>query len=119
MSPPRLAKVPSFLYDARPGLTEPVLAPQDGEWLMHLDAPSSETLKEHRRWYEGMTGYHWWVLVIAAMAWLFVTMDQRLFVLSRGPALAQLLDVPATDSRVVFFGRIVTALMMLGWAVGG
>jgi hypothetical protein len=67
----------------------------------------------------GQTRYHWWVLVVGSMAWLFDTMDQRIFILARGPALAQLLGVPPTDQDVVFFGRIVTALMMLGWAVGG
>lgn len=72
-----------------------------------------------RRWYEGMGGYHWWVLVIGALAWLFDTMDQRIFILARGPALSQLLGVPPTHPDVVFYGRVVTALMMLGWAVGG
>ena len=38
-------------------------------------------------WYRGMTGYHWWVLIIASLGWLFDTMDQRIFVLARGPAL--------------------------------
>lgn len=71
------------------------------------------------RWYEGLTGYHWWVLIIASMAWMFDTMDQRIFILARGPALGQLLGVSTSHPDVISFGRIVTALMMLGWAVGG
>ena len=32
-----------------------------------------------QKWYQGLTRYHWWVLCIACMAWLFDTMDQRIF----------------------------------------
>ena len=43
------------------------------------------------RWYHGLTNYHWWVLLVAVFAWTFDCMDQRLFVLSRAPAVKQLL----------------------------
>ncbi len=42
--------------------------------------------------------YHWWVLLVASLGWLFDTMDQRILVLARGPAIADLLPVGA------FFG---------------
>lgn len=116
-------------------------------------------------WYQGLTRYHWWVLAIAVFAWMFDCMDQRLFVLSRSPAVKQLLNEPeyrekilpeikseaATQidtevaegkveesqreqavesrteellersfaSRAADFGNIVTALMVIGWSVGG
>jgi hypothetical protein len=34
-------------------------------------------------WYRAMNRYHWFVLAVAAMGWLFDTMDQQLFVLAR------------------------------------
>src|SRR5262245_46154554 len=34
-------------------------------------------------WYKELTRYHWFVLIVAALGWLFDTMDQQLFVLSR------------------------------------
>ena len=36
---------------------------------------------------EGVTWYHWLVVIIASCGWLFDCMDQRLFVLARSPAL--------------------------------
>ena len=35
-------------------------------------------------WYRELTRYHWFVLVVAALGWLFDTMDQQLFNLA-GP----------------------------------
>ncbi len=46
------------------------------------------------RWYEGLSKYQWWVLVIAVAAWMFDCMDQRLFVLSRAPAVKELVGWP-------------------------
>ena len=125
----------------------------------------ADTGKRKLRWYQGLTKYHWWVLIIAVMSWMFDCMDQRLFVLSRAPAVKELLNydefeqekLPAIqkeatsevdaevavgelteserqetfDTRVeakleaafnnkaADFGNIVTALMVVGWSVGG
>jgi MFS family permease len=74
---------------------------------------------------ERMTGYHWWVLIIGSCSWLFDCMDQRIFILSRQPALTQLMGFDPTtitaDQKlaVLQHGDIVTATMMVGWAVGG
>ncbi|MFN8009385.1 MAG: MFS transporter [Terriglobia bacterium] len=67
-------------------------------------------------WYREMTGYHWWVLCIASLGWLFDTMDQRLFVLARQPAMETLLP---HQSQVQYYSGIATAIFMLGWAIGG
>lgn len=117
------------------------------------------------RWYQGLSKYHWWVLAIGVCAWMFDCMDQRLFVLSRAPAVKELLDWDeyqssiqaqltaeaeaelaaekaadqpggepraaaveqrvkekldlAFERRAAKFGDYVTALMILGWSVGG
>ena len=71
------------------------------------------------RWYQGVTGYQWWVFVVGALAWLFDCMDQRLFTMVRSPALAQLLNLPEKSSVVVDFGTYATAATMFGWAAGG
>ncbi len=70
-------------------------------------------------WYRGMTGYHWWVLIVASLGWLFDTMDQRIFVLARGPALVDLLPPGTPASQVTWYGGVATAVFMLGWATGG
>jgi MFS family permease len=65
-----------------------------------------------------MTGYHWWVLLVATLGWLFDSMDQRLFVLARTPALRELLPGIEEAERTVF-GGYATAVFILGWATGG
>jgi len=121
------------------------------------------------RWYQGLNRYHWVVLTIGILAWTFDCMDQRLFVLSRAPAVKELVGWPELENElrpefqesavqdvqteiaagtlaaqrrgeevdrrvreklaavyeVEFkkkadsFGDIVTALMVVGWSVGG
>src|SRR5260370_25423359 len=70
-------------------------------------------------WRREVTGYHWWVLGIAALAWSFDTMDQRIFIMARGPAMASLLPSGATSAEVTYYSGIATAIFMLGWAIGG
>ena len=42
-------------------------------------------------WYKELNRYHWFVLIVAALGWLFDTMDQQLFNLARVPAMRELL----------------------------
>jgi MFS family permease len=66
-------------------------------------------------WYRGLTGYHWFVLIVCWMAWVFDTFDQQIFVITRGPAMKALLGVSDVKSA----SGIVTMIMMFGWATGG
>lgn len=43
-------------------------------------------------WYRALNRYHWWVLIIASMGWMFDTMDQQFFNLGRGPAMQDVLQ---------------------------
>jgi MFS family permease len=70
-------------------------------------------------WYKELNRYHWFVLIVAALGWLFDTMDQQLFVLARQPAIADLLDLPAKDEKVLKYGSYATAIFIVGWATGG
>src|SRR6516225_11265020 len=63
--------------------------------------------------------YHWLVVILAAAGWLFDCMGQRIFVLSREPALRELLGAAATDNDVRKWGVVATFLLMIGWATGG
>lgn len=69
--------------------------------------------------FEGVTLYHWLVVVVASCGWLFDCMDQRLFILAREPALAELLGGEAARETVRTFGGYATMAMMIGWATGG
>src|SRR5215468_2915822 len=68
---------------------------------------------------EPISLYHWLVVILAASGWLFDCMGQRIFVLSRQPALTELLGPTASDATVAIWGTRATTAMMVGWATGG
>ncbi len=72
--------------------------------------------KERYRWTHELTGYHWFVFLVASAAWFFDCLDQRLFSLARNPALHELMP-PTGDAQEM--GKTVTALFLIGWGVGG
>ena len=75
------------------------------------------------QWYRELTRYHWFVLAVAALGWLFDTMDQQLFNLARIPAMNELLTGPHGDlpakGEVDRYAGITTAVFLIGWASGG
>jgi len=68
---------------------------------------------------EVVTLYHWLVVFFASCGWLFDCMGQRIFILSREPALKELLGATASDHEVYVWGTLATTLLMVGWATGG
>ncbi|MDB5438379.1 MAG: transporter [Caulobacteraceae bacterium] len=70
-------------------------------------------------WWQGLGRYEWFVMFVAGCAWLFDTLDQRLFSLARIPALSALMHLPGSNPDVQAFGKVVTALFLIGWGVGG
>jgi MFS family permease len=70
-------------------------------------------------WYRDLTGYHWFVLAVASMGWMFDTMAQQLFNLARKPALQELMGGHAAGTLVDKQAGISTAVFMIGWATGG
>jgi MFS family permease len=71
---------------------------------------------ERQRWTHELSGYHWFVFLVASAAWFFDCLDQRLFSLARNPALETLMT-KGGDAQTV--GKVVTALFLIGWGVGG
>ena len=69
--------------------------------------------------YDGVTPYHWLVVVIASAGWLFDCMDQRLFILARESAVKELLGTGGTGAAVKQYSGYATTAMILGWATGG
>jgi len=85
---------------------------------MHTAAASP--VDRSRGIFDGVTRYHWLVVILASCGWLFDCMDQRLFILGREPALKELLkhDPQAVAAVKTYIGYATTA-MILGWATGG
>lgn len=77
-----------------------------------------ESAQGREPWYHQLNRYHWFVLTVAALGWLFDTMDQQLFAIARTPAMKTLLADP-TDANVQYSVTICTSIFMVGWAFGG
>jgi MFS family permease len=67
-------------------------------------------------WYADLTPYHWFVFMVASLAWLFDCLDQQLFLLARNSAMESLLP-PGSDSKL--YGGYATSIFVAGWAMGG
>jgi MFS family permease len=74
---------------------------------------------DKRPWHQHLNRYHWFVLVVAALGWLFDCLDQQLFTLARPTAMRDLLGVPPGDPMIVAWSGYVTTIFILGWATGG
>jgi MFS family permease len=74
-------------------------------------------------WWRELTGYQWFVFLVATLGWLFDTMDQQLFNLARRPAVIELLHAtpgdPIAAGQVDKYGGYTTTVFMIGWALGG
>src|SRR5438067_7360983 len=76
-----------------------------------------------RPWWRLLTRYHWFVLIVCALGWLFDTMDQQLFNIARRPAMLKLLEpspgVPPAREEVDKSSGLATAIFLIGWGTGG
>jgi MFS family permease len=74
-------------------------------------------------WYRGVTRYQWLVLAVAWLGWVFDSMDATIYALVLQPALRELLPAPAGGSvsadAIGWYGGIIFAIFLVGWAVGG
>ena len=84
----------------------------------------SSEAESHLRWYQGLERYCWVVLVVAALGWLFDTMDQNLFNLVRKQSVEDLIRAQYPDpvqlaGQVKKIGGDITAIFLIGWSIGG
>lgn len=79
--------------------------------------PSQGTTKYS--WHKDLSRYHWFVLSVAIMGWMFDTMAQQLFNLARKPAIRELLGPGATPAIVDQQAAWSTSVFLVGWALGG
>ena len=73
-------------------------------------------------WHRGVTGYQWLVLAVAWLGWVFDSMDATIYALVLQPALHELLaNRPggATPEAIGWYGGLIFAIFLLGWAAGG
>lgn len=87
---------------------------------MHAEIPpaseSATSSDSSVPWYKELNRYHWFVLAVSALGWLFDCLDQQLFLLARGTAMKDLLQ---EGQDINEYGGYATAIFVLGWATGG
>lgn len=77
------------------------------------------------RWYSGVTGRQWTVLVIASLGWVFDTFEGQIYVSSMNEAMPGLVpglnDLAASEraGRLAFLNNIAFGAFLLGGAAGG
>jgi MFS family permease len=75
------------------------------------------------QWYQGVPRYAWLVLTIAALGWLFDTMDGNLFNLVAQRSIRELLEGSVPEAQlqaaVNSWRGGITSVFLLGWAAGG
>ncbi len=70
-------------------------------------------------WWKELSRYHWFVFLVASLAWLFDCLDQQLFILARNSALSALLPKGTDPAILKQAGGTATAIFVAGWAMGG
>jgi MFS family permease len=79
-----------------------------------MHAPSSDT--PTHPWWKHLTGYHWFIFIMASLAWVFDCLDQQIFILARHGAMTSLLP-QGLDANL--YGGYATSIFIAGWATGG
>jgi MFS family permease len=94
----------------------------------HFDDSKPDTSDPNVPWYKTLTRYHWFVLGVAALGWLFDCLDQQLFVLARPAVMKDLYPETSgmTGEEIKKLGEtretggdIATSVFLCGWALGG
>src|SRR4051794_39656637 len=87
--------------------------------MHHFDDTPVAAADDGRPWWRLLNRYHWFVLIVAALGWLFDCLDQQLFNLARTPAVTELSGLSAGSTQIDRLGAYATSIFILGWATGG
>jgi MFS family permease len=102
------------------------------------DVPHTSPASDGQPWWRLLNRYHWFVFTVAALGWLFDTMDQQLFNIARVPAMRALVGAPippdgsnsvgvaeyeatvkAYNLKVSEYAGDATSIFLIGWGTGG
>ncbi len=76
-------------------------------------------MSDKPRWYQGVTGYQWLVLVIASLGWIFDVFEGQILVTSMDRVMPSLLKAEPGDPLVHLFNDRAFAAFLAGGALGG
>src|SRR5437879_903212 len=86
---------------------------------MHFkDSASAKetTLGNSQPWWRELNRSHWFVLLVAALGWMFDCLDQQLFNIARRSAVNELVHDPELANQ---YADYATSIFLLGWGTGG
>jgi MFS family permease len=75
--------------------------------------------RQHTRLVGGLSRYQLLVLLVAWLGWVFDSMDATIYNLVLTPALKELLGARGTQENIGWYGGIILAIFLVGWAFGG
>jgi MFS family permease len=67
-------------------------------------------------WWRALNREHWFVFIVASLAWFFDCLDSQFFNLARDAAMDDLLG---DKTKATVYAPYTTSVFLLGWAVGG
>jgi MFS family permease len=79
----------------------------------------NDQLSPPRRWYSGITGYQWLVLILASLGWVFDVFEGQVFVAGMKEATPALVSGTPTPGELAFYDNVILAAFLLGGAAGG
>lgn len=80
---------------------------------------STAAVSTPTRWYQGVTGYQWLVLVIASAGWVFDAFEGQLFNITRNDLLKDILQAAENAPEVRRWGDVFLGVFLAGGAFGG
>jgi MFS family permease len=79
----------------------------------------SETVRKPASPWKQLTRYHWLVLLVAWLGWVFDSMDAMIYAQVMTPALKELLATHGSTQNIGWYGGIIFSIFIMGWALGG
>src|SRR2546423_14311554 len=79
-------------------------------------APSAH-LAPSGPWWRQLNRYHWFVFMVASLAWLFDCLDQQIFILARNSVITALSAMGTDPVLIKRAGTNATALFVAGLGV--
>ncbi|HWY86312.1 MAG TPA: MFS transporter [Gemmataceae bacterium] len=74
---------------------------------------------EPGKWYRGITGYQWLVLVLASAGWIFDVFEGQIFNITSEHLLVDILPPYASAEDINFYGDIYLGVFLVGGTLGG
>ncbi len=88
--------------------------------MRSVNGGNAGTDREQQRTGMGqLTRYQVIVLVVAWLGWIFDSMDATIYNLVLNPALKELLGSANSQENIGWYGGIILAVFLVGWALGG